>query len=135
MLSLLLQRVGSEFSFLTLKVCSRYIIQKLHSTIFHLWHASGWYIDGKNVQNIAFANAQQAKAFLEPQKHKGRLYNGLAVYHKRYIAECICGRCIDCKNKRVHITKATVCSSAYWKGKHRPFYVAVQTLSYPAGSF
>jgi hypothetical protein len=90
------------------------------------------------MQNVAFANVTQAKAFLQLQHNtRERIHNGLALYHKRYIAECVCGWNIDCKNTRVRVTqnKRLVCSSAYWKGKHREFNAAVQTVSYPAGSF
>lgn len=55
------------------------------------------------MQDIAVANAQPAKAFYVYKITKEIFHNGLALYHKRYIAECICGRYIDCKNTRVHI--------------------------------
>jgi len=89
------------------------------------------------VQNIAFANSLKAKALYSYKNTKERLYNGLALYHTRYIAECICGRYIDCKNTRVHVTqnKGLARSSPYWNGKHRAFYAAVQAVSCTAGSF
>jgi hypothetical protein len=56
------------------------------------------------MQNVALANALQAKAFYSYKDTKERLHNGLVLYHIRYIAECICGRYIDSKNTRVHVT-------------------------------